>query len=122
MINNNKLPECNTYEELLILRTCLEWKDIYAYLSKYYKNLSKFFMVMLILKWVFIASQSVICSYYPNPFNVNDDNILVFSTLIATFISGMLAYLNPINKWLNLKNSERQIDSEIWKFRTRVGD
>lgn len=55
MINNNKLPDLNSYEELLILRTALEWQDIYAYLAKYYKFLSKFFMVIIIIKWIFIA-------------------------------------------------------------------
>lgn len=27
---------------------------------------------------------------------------------------------NPAKKWLTFKSAERQLDSEIWKFRARV--
>lgn len=55
MINNNKLPDSNSHQELIMLRTCLEWKDIYKYLADKYKNVSKIFMIILIVQWISIA-------------------------------------------------------------------
>lgn len=51
-----------------------------------------------------------------------ESTILFFLAMIATFEQAMFAYVNPNARWATLKTSERLINTEIWKFRCRMGD
>lgn len=60
MINTNKLPEINTQEELIVLRTALDWQDRFANLAKHFKLVSKVFMRVIIINWFLVGLHSVL--------------------------------------------------------------
>jgi hypothetical protein len=47
-------------------------------------------------------------------------SVLVLS-LVASFVSALLVFYNPSQKWLTLKGAALTLESELWKFRCRVG-
>jgi len=43
IISSRNLPTTNNYEELLVIRSALDWKDIFCESASFYKKVSKFF-------------------------------------------------------------------------------
>lgn len=49
-------------------------------------------------------------------------SILILTTIFTGIMAGLWTYLNPVGKWMAFRAAEMLINSEVWKFRTRVGD
>jgi len=50
------------------------------------------------------------------------DNLLTLTTIFTGIMAGLWTYLNPVGKWMAFRAAEMLINSEVWKFRARVGD
>lgn len=50
-----------------------------------------------------------------------NNSIIIILSLFLTFLIGLNAFLNPMQKWRQSKDAALSIESEIFKFRTRVG-
>jgi len=51
-----------------------------------------------------------------------ETTILFFFAAIATIEQAIFALINPHARWSTLKQAERLMNSEIWKFRCRMGN
>ena len=71
------------------------------------------------------ATISIITTVHLNLPDIISDNQLQFTvvvlSLITSFLAGMITFLNPQQKWQQLRGAALAIESEIWKFRTRTG-
>lgn len=47
--------------------------------------------------------------------------IVLVLSLAGSFIASAVSYLNPAQRWQQLRGAALSLESEIWKFRTRVG-
>mmetsp|Transcript_38989 Transcript_38989/g.32909 ORF Transcript_38989/g.32909 Transcript_38989/m.32909 type:complete len:138 (-) Transcript_38989:664-1077(-) len=90
------------------------------YLSNYYKNVSKVFMFLITVVAIILAVASILGEVY-SQYQSLTTQFLILATLASTFLIGLYNQIDPVSKWYALKTAELQFESEIWKFRTRVG-
>jgi len=58
------------------------------------------------------------------PTIISTEALSTSTTVLATcgaLVASMVAFYNPMNRWVRLKSAALALDSEIWKFRTRTG-
>ena len=47
--------------------------------------------------------------------------VILGLSIATTFISGTVAFIKPSQKWFRLRSAALELESEVWKFRTRTG-
>ena len=47
--------------------------------------------------------------------------VIAFS-LATTFATGYISFLNPVQRWQQLRAAQLELESHAWMFRTRTGD
>jgi len=48
-------------------------------------------------------------------------HIVLAISIVASLLASTISYLNPAQRWQQLRGAALSLESEIWKFRTRVG-
>ena len=118
----NKLPSNNSFQAMNILRKCWDSVDIYTHEAARSKLLSKLaYFVMLLIG---AANVLVIALNANNPLYMPDTEraaVILILSLSAAVIAGVTAYMDPGQRWMNLRGAALSLESDIWKFRTRTG-
>ena len=140
----DRLPENNTLEELHALRDA--WCDVdrYEKIGTQAKCAAKWSYLLLLLLGVatVVVATLVGSNYFPtNPTKDSSTNatgstvgpaLLTASSsfgdavafvlaVVSSFCASYIAYMNPVQRWQELKSASLQLRSEIFRFRTRVG-
>jgi len=72
---------------------------------------------------VAIVVVSILSSKYPDGINPTySQRALLAMSLVASMVTGATTMVDPATKWLHLRGNALALESEIWKFRTRVGE
>lgn len=118
----DRLPQKNTLEALVLMRTAWNICDIYNASAHMYKKLARWTYFLLLLVGVGTITFTVANTIYPDVLNdQRERDVLLVLALAASGLTGFTALVDPSRKWLQLRSSAYKMESEIWKFRTRVG-
>merc|ERR1711988_1066672 len=95
------------------------------YLASQYKVWSKFYYALILLCGVAIAimidlKTSRDTEHYVSPNLITQ--VLFLVSLASSFVVGIEGYMNPTQRWRQLRTSSSLMLSAIWKYRTRVDE
>lgn len=122
MTRVDRLPAENTLESLVLLRCAWTLADVFTKHARYYKGVCKMAHAMFLLLTTAIVIVSSLSSLYPEAITepTLETLLLVFS-LLMSFVCGWTMFLDPAKKWTFLRGGQLELESEIWRFRARVG-
>lgn len=120
------LPTANTLEQLVVLRRAWTFYDIFQSEADRYRTLSKWgYLSMLIIGgltiWV-VTLKDLFPHHMPSNWLVMSQNIVLALSLFGSLVAGLITMCEPSRKWLALRAAALAIESEVWKFRTRMGE
>eukprot|EP00428_Durinskia_dybowskii_P042868 CAMPEP_0170280552 /NCGR_PEP_ID=MMETSP0116_2-20130129/40290_1 /TAXON_ID=400756 /ORGANISM="Durinskia baltica, Strain CSIRO CS-38" /LENGTH=907 /DNA_ID=CAMNT_0010531883 /DNA_START=1 /DNA_END=2721 /DNA_ORIENTATION=+ len=121
------LPAQNSYEALILIRRAWTLHDVFDYHALNYKMIAKsstFIMLLLSTALVSLVAATSLLTKDRLPFNWDtiEPNLMLGLSLGSSFVAGFSTLLEPTRKWLHLRGAALHLESEIWKFRTRMGD
>jgi hypothetical protein len=120
----DRLPTSNSREALLVLRQAWDHVDTFNHVAKSNKTVAKAAFVALLATSLWVTCSSVVASNVgtlTEPDVANISHFMLVLTLLSSLIAGYMSYADPLTKWHELKAASLDLESEIWKFRCRVG-
>jgi len=118
-----RLPAKNSLESLLLLRRAWVLVDLFHANASFYKVCSKLSYFLALILGVSIVIVSVVTPIYPDEMDtVAAQRALLGLALVASLITGATTIVDPATKWLTLRGTALAMESEIWRFRTRIGE
>eukprot|EP00747_Dinoflagellata_sp_TGD_P097564 gnl/TRDRNA2_/TRDRNA2_167169_c1_seq2.p1 gnl/TRDRNA2_/TRDRNA2_167169_c1~~gnl/TRDRNA2_/TRDRNA2_167169_c1_seq2.p1 ORF type:complete len:849 (-),score=166.45 gnl/TRDRNA2_/TRDRNA2_167169_c1_seq2:263-2809(-) len=123
MAQIDRLPSENELTTLVLLRRAWTLVDVFNASAYFYKIVSKACFILTLLMSSTVIVLTTLMAIYPNMMDVKaEDELILCLALGASFINGWVTMIDPNRKWRQLKGGALSLESEIWKFRTRVGD
>jgi len=114
------LPQNNTLQALILLRYAWTLSDLFDAQSSQSKLMSKLAYFMLL----FLSTAVVAVTATPGMEATGE--VRKYLVLGLGLASGGLAawtsFANPVKRWHKLRACSQMLQTEIWKFRTRIGD
>jgi len=135
----DRLPKCNSLEEMIVLRDAWNEADRCWWNASRAKRHAKLSFGLLLLLSICVTLISVLSSQAnvadaeaaaaPNrtspPLAAVPDglfgHIALGLSLLTSFSVSYIAFLNPVQRWQQLRSAALMLESEIWAFRCRVG-
>ncbi|CAE8737759.1 unnamed protein product [Polarella glacialis] len=121
----DRLPKGNTLETMILLRWAWNLVDVFDEHAFRYKTVSKAAYLVTLLIGIAVVVITVAAQFGGDPLQVQDQgtqgSVLLGLTLAATLVTGMGQIVDPQSKWIKLRGGALTLESEIWKFRTRIG-
>eukprot|EP00928_Gymnodinium_smaydae_P049379 TRINITY_DN33124_c0_g1_i1.p1 TRINITY_DN33124_c0_g1~~TRINITY_DN33124_c0_g1_i1.p1 ORF type:complete len:935 (+),score=59.82 TRINITY_DN33124_c0_g1_i1:99-2903(+) len=126
----DRLPKEECIQGLQLIRECWDEYDAKVYLSNRYKIFSKRALLISLTLGVIITSLSSVVALNGSVSTDADSNdaydtviqSIVFGlTLVASVVASTTMLVNPLQRWRILKCSAVELQSVLWKYRTRVG-
>jgi hypothetical protein len=117
----DRLPAHNSFEAQKVLRGVWDHVDIFTQIARSCKQAAKALYLLLLLLGL-VVTTIVTISF--NTELIDDEHlsaIVLGLSLAGTLIGTVVAFLNPAQRWQQLRGAALSLDSEIWKFRTRTG-
>jgi len=126
------LPSKNSLEALVLLRRAWTLYELYNYNAKRYRIYSMMCYFSLLCCEVLITIVVTSRNFFEEDGGLLDqypwirtlifaDRVLMGIALLSTLISGYQALMAPNRKFVRLQSAAFKMESEIWKFRTRMG-
>ena len=113
-MRSDRLPTRTNLRGMRLLRQAWHEYDVAVYLSNRYR----FQSVVLFLLEIAASIALVIWSLYPMDSPLGIFILSLFSSLLVS----LMALMNPTRRWRQLHSSACLLESELWKYRTRVAD
>ena len=129
LVKQDRLPVENDLESLKVLKWAWDTVDVGAYTVIYFKTAAKCCFFSLILLAILITIASVVAEKveewlweqgYPETFKPVKVTAFLLS-VFTSFVAAIMAFINPMKTWHELRESSAAIESAIWQFRTRTG-
>ena len=129
LVKQDRLPVENDLESLKVLKWAWDTVDIGAYQVVYFKTAAKTCFFSLILLAFLVTVASVVADKveewlwelgYPETFKPVKMTAF-FLSVFTSFVAAIMAFINPMKTWHELRESSAAIESAIWQFRTRTG-
>jgi len=123
----DRLPKCNSIEALLTIQDAYDHANIYNDLSSNYKVVTKLSYIVLLVCGIAITTLGIFsqCTELDGLDDTGDTvmryTVLGLSVLVSA-IASLIAFINPVSKWQYLRGAALNIQSHIWKFRTRSNE
>eukprot|EP00933_Yihiella_yeosuensis_P071960 TRINITY_DN80217_c0_g1_i1.p1 TRINITY_DN80217_c0_g1~~TRINITY_DN80217_c0_g1_i1.p1 ORF type:complete len:1162 (+),score=257.35 TRINITY_DN80217_c0_g1_i1:67-3552(+) len=118
----DRLPMSSTLEGLILLRRSWTLVDLYHKVAAFYKKASRIYYVITLSIGIAIVAITVLGLIYPDALSdMVQQRTLLALALIGSFLTGCNAIIDPTNKWMQLRGGALVLESEIWKYRTRIG-
>lgn len=120
------LPEDNTFESLVLIRRAWTLYDLYWNTAGLYKIAAKaaiFLMLLLGTVTVVTVTAKTVLPKEAVPDKWKGDiepTVLLVISLSGTLLAALTTLLEPNRKWLLLRGAALALESEIWKYRTRM--
>lgn len=114
----NRLPENNSLEALITLQDAWDYFDIYSLLASRYKLIAKVSYFLLLINGIGLSLMAI--GSYSGYLSASASQYSVLG--LSLFASGMsiyLGFMNPTQRWMQLRGAALSIESNIWKFRAR---
>lgn len=120
------LPAENSLEGLVLLRRAWTLHDVFATHSVFYKRVSRIAYLSLLLigtaSLVLVTISGMMEGENAETFADTVKNVVLGLSFVGSFVSGYTAFMEPSRKWFKLRSAASHLHSEIWKFRTRMGN
>jgi hypothetical protein len=120
----DRLPASNSREALLILRQAWDHVDIFSDVAKSNKKVAKVAFVAILATSLWVTCSTIVASNVGTLTELDVASISHFMlalTISSSLIAGYMSFVDPLTKWHELKAASLDLESEIWKFRCRVG-
>jgi hypothetical protein len=118
----DRLPAGNTLELMMLLRQAWNHVDIFEDAAKWFKFATKMTYALLLLVGALVTITTVVGMNRPGIISKeNIGRIVMGISLFGSFLAGFSTFLNPLQRWQQLRGAARELESEIWLFRTRSG-
>jgi hypothetical protein len=119
----DRLPEGNSPEATRIMCEAWDTVDLFMFQAKRSKWIAKVSYALLLLLG---TAAIVLATISTNRPDILDDtqrqSMVIALSLASAAIASATAYLNPQQRWIELRSMALDLESECWKFRTRSGN
>jgi len=122
------LPRESSLEALVLIRRAWTLRDIYDSHARYYKHIAKATYFSFLFMGLAVVSVTVLDRLAEDNYNQGVDFTgnsaqitLLVSSLISSLLSALTTLIQPQRKWFGLRGGSLMLESEIWKFRARMG-
>jgi hypothetical protein len=116
----DRLPKYERLEGLILIRQAWDEYDVTMYMADRYKRLSKFlYFLFLVLGLTMVILSS--CNIKLLLAKESNYAVQILGLATSVLVS-VISYLNPSQRWRHLRSCACKIRSEIWKYRTRIGN
>lgn len=116
----DRLPESNSLEALIMLQDAWDHFDIYTLLADRYKFITKSSYMLLLLNGIAITFLSIgECAIGDHVTEEDLRNAILGLSLFASAVTCFVGFVNPAQRWMQLRGAALSLESHIWKFRTR---
>jgi len=125
MAQNDRLPNENNLQTLLLIRRAWTLHDLYMWKARKYKSFSRLSYLVILLLSIITVIVTVLYGYFAQrdeeivSENTKDNTVLGLA-LAGTFVTGLTALYDPQRKWLQLRGGQFALEQEIWKLRMRL--
>jgi len=122
MAKLDRLPSENTPQTLVLLRCAWTLVDLLHDRAWFYKITAKCFYLVYLSLGAAIVVMMVLGAIYPAEVTENyQQKVLLVLTLLGSLAAGWTTFMNPTSKWMLLQSGALSLETEIWKFRARIG-
>ena len=129
MMKKNSLPDSDTLESLLILRSAWDVVDISRHVLRGYKILAKVLYVIVVIFGIVHPSVVVFQTNFdqfsialPDGSSMAGSQFVIFMVSVVTaFFTAIMSMYNPQRRWQQIRDAEMTMRSAIWQYRTRTG-
>eukprot|EP00747_Dinoflagellata_sp_TGD_P149465 gnl/TRDRNA2_/TRDRNA2_177016_c0_seq1.p1 gnl/TRDRNA2_/TRDRNA2_177016_c0~~gnl/TRDRNA2_/TRDRNA2_177016_c0_seq1.p1 ORF type:complete len:1155 (-),score=236.24 gnl/TRDRNA2_/TRDRNA2_177016_c0_seq1:118-3582(-) len=119
----DRLPSENKTETLILLRRAWTTVDVFHASAFIYKWSAKVLYFFLLLLGTAVVTVTTLGSIEPDLMSAQtQSNLLLGLALGSTFVTGWVTIIDPHKKWMQLRGGALTLESEIWKFRCRIGE
>jgi hypothetical protein len=123
LAQRDRLPEQNSLEALYVLRDAWTFVELLSLHANRYKIYSKVSFVVLSLLSLSVTWMIIIHYQCPDSFSKKAfERSIIGVTLCGSILAGLITFTDPAKKWMQLRGGELMLQSEIWKFRTKVAE
>jgi hypothetical protein len=123
LAQRDRLPEQNSLEALYVLRDAWTFVDLLSVHAKQYKMYSQLSYIVLSLLSLLVTWMIIIYDQCPNLFSKEAfEWSIIVVTVCGSVLAGFITFTEPGKKWMQLRGGELMLQSEIWKFRTKVAE
>jgi len=127
LVRLDRLPGVNPPEGMRLLRTAWRHFDIALHLAWKYKLIGKvlFFAELLVAFFIFVVSTAGDTLVFgdwaatPEGNNIRGDLVFALSLLVSALYS-VDSLIQARSRWRALRSSAGELESMIWRYRTRV--
>lgn len=113
----DRLPDFDTLQSLRQLQESWDYIEMYHLSADTYKCVAKGAFISLLLLGVLITLLAILNQAYNYPTRV----AIIALGFSITAISAYISFMNPAVRWQNLRIAALDLESNIWLYRTRVG-
>jgi hypothetical protein len=130
LLKKDRLPKDLSLDGLLMLRAAWDIVDIGNSQLVYFKRIAKVCYVLLLVLGVAIVAVTVETQAIDAKLGVvsagsqtlQGSQLITFClSLVATFVSAVQAFYNPVRRWQQVRDFTAEMESAIWQYRTRTG-
>ena len=112
----DRLPKANTREAMHILRQAWDAVDIFTHVSLKSKAVAKVSYALILLTGIAIAAVTVVSLNAPELLNAEQlSRVVLGLSLFGSVVAAVTTYLNPAQRWLQLRGAALALEAEIWK-------
>jgi hypothetical protein len=117
----DRLPTANSLEALRMLQDAWDHVEMYNHDAQTYKHISKVVYIFMLLVGVVTTFFAIVDARKVFSYNYDSSLPIVILSVIGTLTATYVSYINPAQKWQQLRMAALSIESSIWTFRTRAG-
>lgn len=122
VVRIDRLPESNSLQANLTLQDAYDHIEVYHRAAGQYKFITKVSYAILLFAGVMITAASLGESNSSALNNGVASGLILAMSLLASTIGAFVAFMNPAQRWQQLRGAALKMESNIWKFRTRSGE
>ena len=130
MLDRDSLPDSNSFESLIILRSAWDVVDIAHYVLRGYKLSAKvlYFLVVIfavvhpsVVVYQIQIDAAVSLTLVDGSAMTGSQFIIFIVSTITAFITAIMAFFSPLRRWQQIRDAGDSMTSAIWQYRTRTG-
>ena len=129
VVRIDRLPKANSLSALYTLQVAWDNVEWYHMVADSYKRATKWSYFTLLFAGIAITVASLLSADDSRQRGANTDQshanifqaVILGSSLLTTCVSAYVGFINPAQKWQQLRGAALRIESEIWVFRTHSG-
>jgi hypothetical protein len=120
VVRIDRLPKANSLQALHTLQDAWDNVEVYHKVADSYKRITKASYIVLLVTGLVTTTVAQLSDEGDAAENIYPFIILAMS-LVCSGAAAYVSFMNPAQRWQQLRGAALAIESEIWMFRTRSG-